>query len=480
MKPTPKSLAFLAFAVTAASTPAFGAAAVAKYTLDFGRSGFGSLCILDNGKAHGLIRYQGKPASFSANIEDGRFAISVKERAGVLSAEFFIAFSDIGVSATLAGEPITVSVAPFSGVAPAFSNRNAPVTVTIRDESGDSQLSGVLTAGGKFVPTTRFKTLLKLKYDKTSGLVNGKLGGSAFIGIVSGNTISAICDDGARVLLRTPARVAENVGASGTPTTGTTESVNLTAGPRVTGGLSPVETNISAISLPTLNGWSDGYSSGTITLTKTGSNGAVTFNGGGIGISGVSSGGAIRPGNSPGTLELGILEFSSGLEKRGPLGILETAYSPHEASGALLLGSPLLTETIPPRGATDVFFLPPVSNGATGAFELNGSSAGAVVVSGGTISLHGNLSPINLPQQISVTNGANLNLDYINPFGRLAISLSGTGQVTAASFLNLVGTLNVAADWVNTQTLGVRVGDIFLPLTPGMYPLSSIVVLPAN
>lgn len=247
MNTTPKFLALIAFTVSATSPQMLAADVLSKYTLDLDGSGFGNLSILDSGFARGVMRYKGKTSSFSAEIIDGRFQIYSKQRGGMLDAQFQVNGSTLAVNATLAGEPISVGIRKFNGDKPAFLGKRVQASATIQNKSGNSEFGGRLTAEGEFYYGGRFtflngsfiavgtvRKLLHLTYRKNTGLVTGRFRSSPFIGIVDGDTVSAICNNGTRVTIH--ARIPASGGSSSSSgTTLSSGSASSTGSLTVTG-----------------------------------------------------------------------------------------------------------------------------------------------------------------------------------------------------------------------------------------------------
>lgn len=191
----PTLYSFIALIICVFSTEV---SAAQKYTFSVGSGGHGCLTVLDNGKVRGVIRYLGKPISFSAKIVDGEAYISKSVRAGVLDVQFFITVGNVSAIATFGGQYISVVINSHYGYEPVFSKVNKPVSVNIRTVSNNLLLNGWLGAG-KFSPLVRYNPSIHFRYNKKTGLVNGKLGSSPFIGTVSNSIVSAVCDNGTHI-----------------------------------------------------------------------------------------------------------------------------------------------------------------------------------------------------------------------------------------------------------------------------------------
>ncbi len=175
-----------------------------RFTLSVGTAGYGSLSISDAGKVRGMMRLGGKPVSFSATNEGGHFAVRAKAAKGaIFDADFTVVGDEIVGTGTVGGQNVGITVTPYSTGAFCFCGVGAtPVTVNIRKASVRTFLTGSLASNGRFTASDRFNSPLSLKLNKKAGLATGKLGGSPFIGIISADIVSAICDDGSRITIR--------------------------------------------------------------------------------------------------------------------------------------------------------------------------------------------------------------------------------------------------------------------------------------
>ena len=177
---------------------------LSRYTVSVGAAGCGTLSITDAGTVRGVMRLGGKPVSFSTTIENDHFSVSAKAAHGArFDAGFTVVGEEIVGMGTLADQSVGISVTPYSTGAFSFCGPGVtPVSVSIRKASARTMLTGSLASNGKFTPNERFNSPLKLKVNKKTGIATGKLGATAFIGIISGDVVSAICDDGSRITVR--------------------------------------------------------------------------------------------------------------------------------------------------------------------------------------------------------------------------------------------------------------------------------------
>jgi hypothetical protein len=99
------------------------------------------------------------------------------------------------------------------------------------------------------------RKLLHLTFHKDSGLVTGRFNGSAFIGVVeSGDTISAICNNGKRLRIET--NYLSNISsgsATSTGSSGSSVSVNATGGSGSSGSVNLTGGTITIGSWVTVN-----------------------------------------------------------------------------------------------------------------------------------------------------------------------------------------------------------------------------------
>ena len=177
---------------------------LSRYTVSVGAAGCGTLSVTDAGTVRGVMRLGGKPVSFSAKIEGGHFAVSAKAARGAMfDADFTIVGEEIVAAGTLGDGSVGISVTPYSAGAFRFCGPGTtPVSVNIRKASLKTFLTGSLASNGKFTASERFSSPLNVKVNKTTGIATGKLGATAFIGIISDDVVSAICDDGSRITIR--------------------------------------------------------------------------------------------------------------------------------------------------------------------------------------------------------------------------------------------------------------------------------------
>ena len=211
-----------------------------RFTLSVGTAGYGSLSISDAGKVRGMMRLGGKPVSFSATIEGGHFAVRAKAAKGaIFDADFTVVGDEIAGAGTVGGQSVGIAVMPSSAGAFCFCGAGAtPVTVNIRKASVRTFLTGSLASNGRFTASDRFNSPLSLKLNKKAGLATGKLGGSPFIGIISADIVSAICDDGSRITIRSFAPPVALGAASQTLDMSSLQNPRTPAAPqRLTGSL---------------------------------------------------------------------------------------------------------------------------------------------------------------------------------------------------------------------------------------------------
>ncbi len=180
------------------------AAEFSRYTVSVGAAGCGTFSITDAGTVRGVMRIGGKPVSFSTAIESDHFSVSAKAAHGArFDAGFTVVGDEIVGMGTLGDQSVGIAVTPYSAGAFSFCGPGVtPVNVSIRKASARTLLTGSLASNGKFTPNERFNSPLKLKVNKKTGIATGKLGATAFIGIISGDVVSAICDDGNRITVR--------------------------------------------------------------------------------------------------------------------------------------------------------------------------------------------------------------------------------------------------------------------------------------
>ena len=446
-----------------------------KYTVSVGSAGYGSLCIRDNGTVRGVIRYLGKPMSFSTKLVDSAFEISAKSRAGVLDAQFVVSGENVGATATFAGETVSINVSPYDGDAPAFSGKLVPVSVSIRAEAGNSLLTGSLTAAGKFIPSERFKSPLSLKFNKKTGLVGGKLGSTPFVGIVANDIISAICDNGTRISVRPTLPIS-------TPITTLPAGVNT----QLPTGAQLVEMLARGSGHSTANVGGTGalmlsVNSGTLTTIPA----ELVLNQTIGDVSGVSYASYVARLSSV-SLSNNWFERLSEPPAEIIANLIETwTSSPTDAASTWLesiRANRSEVDRLQYSGVTSIQGALIYAGG--GSRELRSGdnlySSGSLMKTGaGTLSIGG--GSLNFSGTTSITNGT-VNLTAI-PSSPLSVQLSGSGSLDIATGLDrsqLQGTVTVTPDWVNTTNLGVNINGTIVPLTPGTYPLSAIVVLPAN
>lgn len=194
----------LLFTIISATAPQTVAAETSqRFLVVVGSSGFGHICITTAGKARGLLRIDGKPTSFAASIEDGRFSVSARAGGGKrFRCEFALSNELAVVSSTLDGEAIGVSTQAHLGGSGLFGVGQLPVSVSLRSATAKNTLEGSLTSTGKFLSANSTRVALNAKYDEKTGIVSGKFGSSALIGIVTGELLTARCDNGTRISIR--------------------------------------------------------------------------------------------------------------------------------------------------------------------------------------------------------------------------------------------------------------------------------------
>lgn len=193
----------IATLISAAASQALAAEASQRFLVTVGSAGYGHVSITETGKARGLFRLNGKASSFASAIENGRFSVSAQAGGGKrFQCEFAVSSELAAASSALGGEPVAVIAQAFLDAPTSFGVGQLPVSVSVRTAAARNIFEGSLTPAGKFLSASSTRVALSAKCDKKTGIVSGKFGASPLIGIVTGDLLTARCDNGTRISIR--------------------------------------------------------------------------------------------------------------------------------------------------------------------------------------------------------------------------------------------------------------------------------------